>query len=98
MRLDADVLESYRARPRLADPDQRRPAPRAQTEEGVDRQDFAMTKDTSFGSADMKREEQEAKLAVLRAALVEGEASGPAAAFDFDRFIACKRKAVSSAL
>ena len=57
-----------------------------------------MTKDTSFGSADMKREEQEAKLAVLRAALVEGEASGPAAAFDFDRFIACKRKAVSSAL
>lgn len=80
----------------MADADQRRPAPRAQAEEGVDRQGFSMTKDTSFGSGDMKREEQEAKLAALRAALVEGEASGPAAAFDFDRFIARKRKAASS--
>ena len=39
-------------------------------------------------------EEQEAKLAALRAALDEGEASGPSTAFDFEAFIACK-KAVS---
>jgi antitoxin ParD1/3/4 len=36
-------------------------------------------------------EEQEAKLAALRAALVEGEASGPSTSFDFDAFIARKR-------
>ena len=36
-------------------------------------------------------EEQETRLAVLRAALIEGEASGPAAPFDFDAFIASKR-------
>jgi antitoxin ParD1/3/4 len=36
-------------------------------------------------------EEQEARLTVLRAALVEGENSGPATAFDFDAFIARKR-------
>ena len=36
-------------------------------------------------------EDQEAKLATLRAALIEGEASGPSAAFDFDAFIARKR-------
>jgi antitoxin ParD1/3/4 len=40
--------------------------------------------------------EQEAKLSALRAALVEGENSGPSTAFDFDRFIAHKRKAESS--
>ena len=37
-------------------------------------------------------EEQEAKLAALRAALEEGETSGQATAFDFGRFIAHKRK------
>jgi antitoxin ParD1/3/4 len=36
-------------------------------------------------------EEHEAKLAALRAALIEGEASGPAEAFDFDGFIREKR-------
>ncbi len=36
-------------------------------------------------------EEQEARLTVLRAALVEGENSGPATPFDFDAFIARKR-------
>ena len=37
-------------------------------------------------------EEQEAKLTALRAALEEGEASGPAKPFDFDAFVAKKRK------
>ena len=36
-------------------------------------------------------EEQEIKLEALRAALVEGEASGPSTPFDFDAFIARKR-------
>jgi antitoxin ParD1/3/4 len=36
-------------------------------------------------------EEQEAHLAVLRAALVEGETSGASTPFDFDAFIARKR-------
>jgi antitoxin ParD1/3/4 len=36
-------------------------------------------------------EEQEAKLTALRAALIEGEESGPSAPFDFDEFIARKR-------
>ena len=36
-------------------------------------------------------EEQEAKLAALRAALVDGEQSGTSAPFDFDQFIAEKR-------
>jgi antitoxin ParD1/3/4 len=36
-------------------------------------------------------EEQEAKLSALRAALIEGEASGPATPFDFDEYIAHKR-------
>jgi antitoxin ParD1/3/4 len=40
-------------------------------------------------------EEQEAKLAVLRAALIEGEQSGPSAAFDIEAFIAKKRSARS---
>jgi antitoxin ParD1/3/4 len=35
-------------------------------------------------------EENEARLAALRAALDEGEASGPPEAFDFDAFIAGK--------
>jgi antitoxin ParD1/3/4 len=37
-------------------------------------------------------EEREAKLEALRAALVEGEQSGPATAFDFDAFIERKRR------
>ncbi|HEY6925826.1 MAG TPA: type II toxin-antitoxin system ParD family antitoxin [Steroidobacteraceae bacterium] len=37
-------------------------------------------------------EEREAKLTALRAALIEGEASGPATPFDFEAFIARKRK------
>lgn len=36
-------------------------------------------------------EEREAQLASLRAALVEGEESGPSTPFDFDQFIASKR-------
>ena len=36
-------------------------------------------------------EEQEAKLASLRAALIEGEQSGPSTPFDFEAFIARKR-------
>jgi antitoxin ParD1/3/4 len=48
-----------------------------------------MRKNTSLGPL----KEQEAKLSALRAALFEGENSGPPAAFDFDRFIARKRKA-----
>jgi antitoxin ParD1/3/4 len=42
-------------------------------------------------------EEQEAKLSALRAALAEGENSGPSTSFDFDCFIARKRKTSSSA-
>jgi len=37
-------------------------------------------------------EEREAKLDALRAALVEGEESGPSIPFDADSFIARKRK------
>ncbi len=36
-------------------------------------------------------EEHEAKLEALRAALIEGEESGPAEPFDFDAFLARKR-------
>lgn len=36
-------------------------------------------------------EEQETKLAALRAALIEGEDSGPSVPFDFEAFIARKR-------
>jgi antitoxin ParD1/3/4 len=42
-------------------------------------------------------EEQEANLAAPRAALVEGEASGPSTPFDFDAFIARKRSTESPA-
>ena len=38
-------------------------------------------------------EEQEAKLAALQSALIEGEQSGPATPFDFDVFITRKRDA-----
>jgi antitoxin ParD1/3/4 len=37
-------------------------------------------------------EEREAKLEALRAALIEGENSGPSGAFDFEAFIARKRQ------
>jgi antitoxin ParD1/3/4 len=37
-------------------------------------------------------EEREAKLEALRAALIEGEQSGPPTPFDFDAFIARKRR------
>ncbi|BAT57718.1 antitoxin ParD1 [Variibacter gotjawalensis] len=37
-------------------------------------------------------EEQEAKLASLRSALIEGENSGASTPFDFDEFIAGQRK------
>lgn len=37
-------------------------------------------------------EEQEAKLEALRAALIEGEQSGLATPFDFDEFLAAKRR------
>jgi antitoxin ParD1/3/4 len=46
-----------------------------------------MSKDKSF-----EVDERESKLAALRAALDEGEASGAAVPFDFDTFIAEKRK------
>ena len=36
-------------------------------------------------------EEHEAKVTALRSALIEGEESGPATAFDFDSFIANKK-------
>ena len=36
-------------------------------------------------------EEQEAKLAALRAALIEGEQSGASTPFDFEAFVARKR-------
>ena len=40
-------------------------------------------------------EEHEIKLQALRAALIEGEESGPRTPFDFDRFLAKKRGALS---
>ena len=42
-------------------------------------------------------EEQEAKLAVLRTALMEGESSGPSAPFDIQEFIAKKRGGILTA-
>ncbi len=41
-------------------------------------------------------EAQEINLAALRAALVEGEQSGPAAPFDFDAFVARKKASATS--
>ena len=41
-------------------------------------------------------EEQETKLAALRSALADGEASGPSTAFDFEAFIARKRAKAAS--
>ena len=42
-------------------------------------------------------EEQEAKLEALRAALLEGEHSGPSSPFDFEAFIKRKHGAATSA-
>ena len=42
-------------------------------------------------------EEQEAKLAALQSALIEGEKSGPAKPFDFEAFIAKNRRAKKKA-
>ena len=36
-------------------------------------------------------EDEETKLAALRAALIEGEQSGPSTPFDFEAFVAAKR-------
>lgn len=36
-------------------------------------------------------EEHEAKVDVLRQALIEGERSGPAVPFNFNAFVACKK-------
>jgi antitoxin ParD1/3/4 len=41
-------------------------------------------------------EEQEARLEALRAALIEGEQSGPSTPFDFEAFIARKRESQPS--
>ena len=41
-------------------------------------------------------EEREVQLAALRAALAEGEASGPSTQFDFEAFIARKRDKAKS--
>ena len=40
-------------------------------------------------------EEREAHMGALRAALMEGEESGPSTPFDFEAFIAAKRDAAS---
>jgi antitoxin ParD1/3/4 len=41
-------------------------------------------------------EEREAHLAALRAALIEGETSGPSQPFDFDAFVEDKRSAAKA--
>jgi ApbE superfamily uncharacterized protein (UPF0280 family) len=52
-------------------------------------QEFAMIEETPLRGTDLERS---ARMAALRAALDEGEASGPAQAFDFDEFLAAKRR------
>ncbi len=42
-------------------------------------------------------EDQETRLTALRAALIEGERSGPATPFDFDDFLARKRARAAAA-
>jgi antitoxin ParD1/3/4 len=64
----------------------------------VDFVDEQITKGRYNSASDVVRaglrllEEQEAHLAALREALIEGETSGASTPFDFDRFIAGKRK------
>jgi antitoxin ParD1/3/4 len=64
----------------------------------VDFVDEQITKGRYNSASDVVRaglrllEEQEAHLAALREALIEGEMSGASTPFDFDRFIAGKRK------
>ena len=64
----------------------------------------AQVKEGRYGSAsDVMRaalrllEEREAKLTALRAALIEGEESGPSTPFDFQAFIARKRNKMPKA-
>jgi antitoxin ParD1/3/4 len=59
----------------------------------------AQVKKGRFGSASEAMragirllEEQELKVESLRGAIIRGEKSGPATAFDMDRFIAAKRR------
>ena len=52
-------------------------------------QEFAMTEETSDPGMDFERS---ARLAAFRAALDEGEASGPGQPFDFEDFLASKRR------
>jgi Arc/MetJ-type ribon-helix-helix transcriptional regulator len=59
---------------------------------------FLYGEKTSLGLGDVTREEQEAKLAALRTALVKGENSGPSTPFDFDRSSSASAKTSSSAL
>ena len=51
-------------------------------------QEFAMTEEAPLRGTDLEK----TRMAALRAALDEGEASGPAQAFDFDEFLASKRR------
>ena len=68
---------------------------------GKEQNDFiqAQIKKGRFGSASEAMragirllEEQELKVASLRAAIIKGENSGPATAFSMDKFIAAKRR------
>ena len=47
-----------------------------------------MTEEAPLRGTDLEK----TRMAALRAALDEGEASGPAQAFDFDEFLASKRR------
>ena len=56
---------------------------------------FAKKEDADLVIAALPVEEQEAKLSALRAALIDGEKSGPSTPFDFDAYIARKHKAAT---
>jgi hypothetical protein len=51
----------------------------------------------NYGSATPLLEIPETRLAALRTALIEGEQSGPSAAFDIEVFVARKRSSASPA-